>query len=347
MDLGPRAFGGMTGSRLASVAALVLSALVLPALTAAQTVKDAPLAALLDAGRYRDAERAATARIAVRPDDMDGYAALTLSVLSGNESPRLEAALKQLEACAARLPQAAVCHYGVGSVLGAQALSQGMLKALGSVGRIRDSLARAVELDPLLYAARNALVQFYLVVPGIAGGSVARAREIANAAGARQPEHAKLLLALVDIAQKKHEQAELGLASIRAGDDRELAADVAEVWGQLGFTYLNEKLESKARSVFERMVHDRPRSPRGHYGLGRVYTEAGQFDQAIASFERAAALDVTSGLPIDYRAALAYQAKGDREKARTLLTRFVAAGKGGPKNLEDARKRLIQMGDAG
>jgi len=40
--------------------------------------------------------------------------------------------------------------------------------------------------------------------------AVAKAREIANAASARQLEHAKLLLALVDIGQKKCEQAEAG-----------------------------------------------------------------------------------------------------------------------------------------
>ena len=332
----------MKSCRLATIAALVFSAPL-----CAQTVKDAPLAALLEAGHYAEAERAATARIAARPDDMDGYAALTLSVLNGNDIARREAALKPLEACAARLPQAAMCHYGVGSVLGAQALSQGMLKALGSVGRVRDELARAVELDPLLYAARNALVQFYLVVPGIAGGSVTKAREIANGASARQPEHAKLLLALVDIGLKKHDQAEVGLASVRAGDDKELAADVAEVWGQLGFTYLNDKQDAKARAVFERVVRDRPSSPRGHYGLGRVFTEAGQFDQAITAFERASALDRTGELPIDYRAGLAYQGKGDRDKARTLLTRFLASGKGSPKNIEDAKKRLAQMAEAG
>ena len=332
----------MKGFRFATLGALVCS---LP--LCAQTVKDAPLAALLEAGHYAEAERAATARITARPDDMDGYAALTLSVLNANDGARREAALKQLEICANRLPTAAMCHYGVGSVLGAQALSQGMLKALGSAGRVRDSLARAVELDPLLYAARNALVQFYLVVPGIAGGSVAKAREVASAANARQPEHAKLLLALVDIGQKKHEQAEASLASVRAGDDKELAADVAEVWAQLGFTYLNDRQDTKARAVFERLVRERPNSPRGHYGLGRVFTDAGQFDQAITAFERASALDRTAELPIDYRAALAYQVKGDREKARSLLTRFVAAGKGNPKNIDDAKKRLAQMAEAG
>ena len=78
-----------------------------------------------------------------------------------------------------------------------------------------------------------------------------------------------------------------------------------------------------------------------------MFTDSGQFDQAIAAFERAAALDRTAGLPIDYRAGLAYLAKGDRDKARTLLARFVAAGKGSKQNLDDAKKRLAQMTDAG
>lgn len=77
-------------------------------------------------------------------------------------------------------------------------MSLGIVKALTRVGRVRDAILRAVELDPQLYAARNAPVQFYLVVPGVAGGSVARR------ASARQPEHAKWLLALVAVAQKDY-----------------------------------------------------------------------------------------------------------------------------------------------
>ena len=120
-------------------------------------------------------------------------------------------------------------------------------------------------------------------MPGIGGGSVTKAREIANAASARQPGHAKLLLALVNIGQKKHEQAGLGLASVRAGDDKKLAANVAAFWERLGFTYLNDPQGAKARTVFERWVGDRPNSLRGHHGLGRGFTDAGQFDQAIAA----------------------------------------------------------------
>ena len=70
----------------------VLGALFCAASLCAQTVKDTALAALIETGRYADAERAATARIASKPDDMDGYAALTLSVLNGNDSAHHESA---------------------------------------------------------------------------------------------------------------------------------------------------------------------------------------------------------------------------------------------------------------
>jgi hypothetical protein len=49
-------------------------------------------------------------------------------------------------------------------------------------------------------------------------------------------------------------------------------------------------------------------------------------------------------LPFDYREALAWLQLGDTAKARGLLQRFVNAGRGHPKNLEDAKERLATLG---
>ena len=317
-------------------------ALAWPAL--AQTVKDQQLSALLDARKYAEAERVATARITARPDDMDAYGALTVAVTNDDDAPRREAALKRLEACVSALPAAANCHFGVGAVLGVNAMSQGMVAGLRSVGRIRESFSKALEIDPLFYAARNALVQFYLTVPGIAGGSVAKAREVANAASSKQPEHAKLLLGMVALDQKEYAQAERVVASVRAGSDKELAGNVQTLWAQLGIAYLADKQLAKARAVFERTVQEAPQQAIGHYGLGRALAEAGEVDAAIAAYQRAAPLDGAAALPIDYRLGMAWQAKGDRDKARAAYARFVGVGKGNPKNLDDAKKRLAELG---
>ena len=327
-------------SRLGVTLAAGLAALA----AGAQPIKDPQWSQWMDARRFAEVESAASARIAARPDDMDAYSALIQSVLALNDAARREAALKQLDACLEKLPQAAMCHYGVGSVLGVHAMSQGMMKAAMKAGQIREGLQKAVELDPQFYAARNGLVQFYLLAPGIAGGSVAKAQDVARAAAPKQPEHAKLLLALVALNQKKLADVERDLTGVKPGADKELIDDLNALWVALGFEYLNDKQTPKARALFERFVKERPEVAVVHYGLGRALTDAGAFDAAIAELELTTRLDGARDLPVDYRLGVALQAKGERDRARAALSRFVSAGKGGSKNLDDAKKRLAELG---
>jgi tetratricopeptide (TPR) repeat protein len=310
----------------------------------AQPIKDPQWSQWMEAKRFAEVEAAASARIAAHPDDMDAYSALIQSVLVLDDAARREAAIKRLEACVDKLPQAAMCHYGIGTVLGVHAMSQGMMKAAMKAGQIRDGFQKAVELDPQFYAARNGLVQFYLLAPGIVGGSVSKAQEVARAAAAKQPEHAKVLLAFVSLNQKKLADVERELAAVKPGADKELIGDINALWVALGFEYLNDKQTPKARALFERFTKERPEVAVVHYGLARALTDAAAYDAAIAELELASRLDGARDLPVDYRLGVALQAKGEREKARAALSRFVAAGKGGSKNLDDAKKRLAELG---
>jgi Flp pilus assembly protein TadD len=47
---------------------------------------------------------------------------------------------------------------------------------------------------------------------------------------------------------------------------------------------------------------------------------------------------------VDYRRGIALQELGRKDEARAAYTRFVAAGKGQKAALEDARKRLAELG---
>ncbi len=323
----------------AAAAALAL----VSAAVAAQPVLDAQWSAALAAGRYADVERSASARAASHPADMDAHAALIRAVLGLNDPARRDAALKLLEACVARTPQSAVCHYGTGSVLGAQAISQGMLKAAFSAGRIRDSLRTAVDLDPGLYAARSALVQFYLLAPGVVGGSVSKATEVATAVAARQPEQARVLLAMIALDQKQVDEAERELAAVKPGADQELSDDADSLRVRLAFDHLGRKQPARARPIFERFIREQPGRAVGHYGLGRVLSDSGAWDEAMAEFTLAARLDGAGDLPVDYRLGVALQARGRREAAHAALTRFMAAGKGSQLNRDDAQLRLTQL----
>ncbi|WP_445956289.1 tetratricopeptide repeat protein [Yeosuana sp.] len=62
-------------------------------------------------------------------------------------------------------------HYKYGGALGMKALAVSKFTALGMIGDIENSFLKAAELDPKHINARWALVEYYMKLPGILGGS--------------------------------------------------------------------------------------------------------------------------------------------------------------------------------
>ena len=328
-------------------AALLAAAALLGAPAEAQILKDPQWQALADGRRFPELEQAASARLAAKPDDADAWLAYTQAVLSlrgDTASARRDAALAKLQACTKATPQIVACHYGVGAVTGVQVMTQGMMKAAFGIGQVRDEFVKALEIDPQFFAARSGLVQFYLMVPGIAGGSVSKARDVARAAVAHQPEYAKLLDAAILQYDDKLADAERTLAGVQVGADANLAEELRGQWVSLGFGYLEAKQPAKARAVFERLVHDKPELVEGHYGLARALGDQRQWDAAIAELQQAARLPGHDTLPIDHRLGVAWQAKGDAAQAKAAYARFLALPGQNPRNVDDARKRLAELG---
>lgn len=71
-------------------------------------------------------------------------------------------------------------HYKYGGALGMKALQINKLKALGLIGDIKSSFLRAAELDPNHIDARWALVELYMQLPGIVGGSKSKSLKYAD-----------------------------------------------------------------------------------------------------------------------------------------------------------------------
>jgi len=71
-------------------------------------------------------------------------------------------------------------HYKYGGVLGMKALEVNKFKALTMIGDIKNSFLKAAELDPNHIDVRWALVEFYIQLPGIIGGSEKTAIYYAN-----------------------------------------------------------------------------------------------------------------------------------------------------------------------
>ena len=70
-------------------------------------------------------------------------------------------------------------HYKYGGVLGMKAL-ENKFKALSYIGDVKASFLKAIELDPKHIEARWALVELYMQLPGIFGGSQTKSLKYAN-----------------------------------------------------------------------------------------------------------------------------------------------------------------------
>ena len=326
---------------LVSVSVALLGVFAAPG-APAQVLAEPALDALYTAERFDELDRIAQARLAQRADDAQAVLAAALVALSADDSTRRAAAIARAEACLQRAPSAAGCHYALGTVLGVQAVSQGLLKMAGSVGEVKASLMTALELEPTWYPARSAVVEFYLVAPGLLGGSEAKAAETARAAA--RPEQARALDARIRLQNEKFEDALKLLADVRPGGDSALAEDVGAWRIAAAFGLLRNGEVDKARAAFERSRLDRPGSAYAPYGLARIQADAGAHAEALKLLEQSAHLRGAAQLPLDYRLGLSQQALGQTDAARASFKRFVAAGKGESKSIDDAKKRLGQLG---
>lgn len=309
----------------------------------AQMFTDPALEALFKARRFADLERSGQQRLAAQPDDRQAVLALAVAVQQTASTPdQRKAAIGRAEACVDRQPAAAECHFALGSTLGVHAVNEGLLAMAGSAGRVHDALSQALKLAPRWYAARSAMVTFYVVAPGLMGGSADRAAQAAQAAAT--PLQVRALKAFIDLNAERPEAALAALRTIPPGSDSVLDDDVRE-WG-LGaaFALLNAGQAAPVGDWFERVQRERPTDARAAYGLGRVKAQDNAHAEALVWFERARALDGAGRLPVDYRVGLSQLALGQTGPAREALSRFVKSGKGTKKSLDDARRRLEQLG---
>lgn len=93
---------------------------------------------------------------------------------------RWEQALGYYRKLKTAMPSQADYHYKYGGALGMLAKESGRLKALTMIGEVKESFLKAVALDPKHIGARWALVELYLQLPAIAGGSERKARRYAG-----------------------------------------------------------------------------------------------------------------------------------------------------------------------
>ncbi|XCF06127.1 tetratricopeptide repeat protein [Tamlana crocina] len=90
-----------------------------------------------------------------------------------------DAAIEEYNKLVEADPKNANYHYKYGGALGMKALENKM-KSIGFIGDVKEAFLTAAELDPNHMGARWALVELYMQLPGILGGSKSKALKFAN-----------------------------------------------------------------------------------------------------------------------------------------------------------------------
>ncbi|HTD83491.1 MAG TPA: tetratricopeptide repeat protein [Gemmatimonadaceae bacterium] len=161
-------------------------------------------------------------------------------------------AAKLFEQAVAMKPNVAEYHYRLGTAYGAQAQKAGMFGGFSLAKKTKGEFERAVQLDPNYLEARLALVDFYSMAPGIAGGSDDKALEQA-----------------AEI--KKH--------------------DALEGHRAFGRIYNRQKKFDLARKEYVEAVREQPNSPKTHYYLGNFLASQKDWSGSLHEYEYALKLD--------------------------------------------------------
>ena len=218
-------------------------------------------------------------------------------------------------------PENANYHYKYGGALGMKAL-ENKLKAIGLIGGIKSSFTKAAELDREHIDARWALVELYMQLPGIFGGSMKKSLKYANELET---------LSAVDGYLAKGYIYESDEAPILAEKYYKLALDVGgslNCFDRLAKFYENHEQPEKAIATIEKAAETYKRNAL-HYQIGKVCAdynlELDKGENCLNIF--IANHSVKDGVPIEwayFRMAQIHKNKQDKIQALKWIDKALA-----------------------
>ena len=316
--------------------AAILLVLLLPVFCAAPAARSAPadsLEALMEQGDYAGARALAGQLLASDPDDAGVSIILSQIYLTEEKGPpAVDAARRAVDL----EPSVADYHLWLARAYLLRA-SQSTLLSLWYAWKGKGEYEKAAELDPGNVQIRLELCLYYLLAPGIAGGSGDRARGEAQSIEASSPLFGAYAWASIYEKDKDLERAEeklmqaiemdttstlqaryaLGYFYHRNGRLSDARGVFEEIWARnpddmnamyhIGTTYILEGRElDKAEELLTAYLEsdprpDQPTHAMAHWRLGMLYEQKGEIESALSHFEKAVELNPNNR---EFRAAL-------------------------------------------
>lgn len=190
-------------------------------------------------------------------------------------------------------PQNPEYQFRYGGVLARKAQNSSKLRALMLLGRIKEGFMKAVELNPNHIEARWALVDLYVSIPGIVGGSTSKAYKYAREIKAISPFEGYLALGYVceyddepQKAEQHYKKALSFLAELEGVPRNQLNYQIGKVCGDYGI-YLEKGLQHMESYINNFTVRDGVPLYWAYYRMAKLYRHQGIVAQAKVWIDKA------------------------------------------------------------
>jgi tetratricopeptide (TPR) repeat protein len=225
-------------------------------------------------------------------------------------------------------------HLARGQIIGQKAMNANIISQGFLAPKIKNAFLRASELDPSNIEARQSLFNYYVVAPGIMGGSEEKAMEQANAIVKLDPYRGYHLLANFYVRIKKDTvEAEKQIKKAIA-----MKPDTGDGYKRLGYLFMNQKRFDDAYHQMKKYIDLEPKNPDSYDSYADVLKAEQKYDLAIEKYLFALSIDKNFGASI-FSLADCYELQGLKQKAKETYQWFLTIEPQG-RRAESAQKKI-------
>jgi len=210
--------------------------------------------------QYAKAEQTLVKYLEVSPDDL---VAIELMGDAVGHQRKWDEAISHYKALVKAKPDNANYQYKFGGAMGMKALSVSKLRALPLIGDIKSAFLKAAKLDPEHIDTRWALVELYVQLPGVIGGSYKKAHRYADELMALSPIDGHLSKGYVYEYEKEPKDAEFHYKKAV-----ELGGSIT-CYEKLTDFYANQQEHDKAITNMQK-AYEKHNVNALHYQIGKV-----------------------------------------------------------------------------
>jgi tetratricopeptide (TPR) repeat protein len=223
-----------------------------------------------------------------------------------------------------------------GNTLGAIASDANMFKQGMLAPKMKSAWEKAVALKSDYIEPRQSLIQYYLSAPSMMGGSVDKAKEMANEIMKLKPAQGHLQLGSIYLKEKNYPAAEKEFITMAKLDPAYQST--------LANYYLNQKQFSKAFDLLEESLKKNPDDMLSTYQLGKTSAISGdRLERGEACLKKYLTyqpqLNEPSHAGAQMRLAQIVEKKGNKAEAKKLFTEALK----GDASLKEAKEGLERV----